>query len=195
MKQTKKEMLSSCNREVSNAKIIANNTLQIYYADGTEAIRLHETDIVTLPVDKKTIMLDSGGWRTRTTKERINDFLHSKNIGRIYQHKGVWYINNSLFYDEMVLNTNGKIVSGVKTINTKKIDSLKKKISKFVNQLSETNLPLPNGGDCWVCNILPDNGDNGHLLAHIRENYLHGSLVVSAMRFAGYSDMQIGVHY
>jgi len=38
-------------------------------------------------------------------------------------------------------------------------------------------------------------GNNDHLLSHIEEGYLHGSILVNAMREAGYNDMQIGVHY
>jgi hypothetical protein len=38
-------------------------------------------------------------------------------------------------------------------------------------------------------------GDNGHILEHVKENYLHGSLLVNAMRETGYSDDQIRIHY
>ncbi len=38
-------------------------------------------------------------------------------------------------------------------------------------------------------------GDTEHLKSHIEEGYMHGSLLVNAMREAGYSDQGIGVHY
>ena len=34
-----------------------------------------------------------------------------------------------------------------------------------------------------------------HILSHIEEQYIHGSLLVNAMRWAGYSDEGIGLHY
>jgi hypothetical protein len=37
--------------------------------------------------------------------------------------------------------------------------------------------------------------NHDHLLSHLKENYLHGSLLVNAMREYGFRDDQIGFHY
>ena len=34
-----------------------------------------------------------------------------------------------------------------------------------------------------------------HLHEHVKEGYLHGSLLVNAMRAYGYNDSQIGLYY
>jgi hypothetical protein len=44
------------------------------------------------------VRLDSGGWRTATTKLRMNQFANQFcNSGfRVYQHKGEWYVENNV---------------------------------------------------------------------------------------------------
>ena len=54
------------------AKIVGNNTLEIKYTDHT-AIRLHDTDIIKFYPDK--MIIDNGGWATRTTHKRLNQWL------------------------------------------------------------------------------------------------------------------------
>lgn len=69
-------------------------------------VRFHETDIITHDTKNKTIILDSGGWRTPTTKNRINQYLSENNIGLgIFQKKGKWYIAQDLeFFDNIKIN-------------------------------------------------------------------------------------------
>ncbi len=51
-----------------------------------KVIRLHDTQIVKFWVDGR-ITLHTGGYRTVTTKERINQFVS----GRLYQRDYAWY--------------------------------------------------------------------------------------------------------
>lgn len=197
MQKTKRDILRQTTKEIESSKFVARNTLRIKYKDGSEAIRLHDTDVVTF-LPSGEVQLNSGGWRTVTTKERINQFANT----RMYQEKGVWYVGGSVFYDNMVLK-NGKARKVLKP-NLPAIEKMKKKIAKFVALITKDNLPVPSGGDCWLCCLVdkdgvpwgdqrPDNHD--HLHQHLKEKYLHGSLLVNAMREAGYRDEQIGFHY
>lgn len=70
---------------------IANNTYKTETAGGY-TIRLHNTDILTL--ENQVITLDSGGWRTVTTKDRLNKYLPSP--WSIKQRKGKWYLVDEL---------------------------------------------------------------------------------------------------
>ena len=87
-----------------NQRTYANNT-RILRGEGCISVEYHETDIVTVHADGKMV-LDSGGYSTVTTKERINWFLP---VGyRIYQEKWEWYItykqqSRMLFQSGMVL--------------------------------------------------------------------------------------------
>ena len=174
--------------------------MRIEYLNGTTAIRLHNTDVVTFVNDNK-IILNSGGWRTSTTKDRINTFAPVN----IYQAKGLWYLSGGkLFYDNCIVNSKGELISKPVKVNEKKIDLLKKQISNYCKLITKDNLPVPNNGDCWFCLMVDKNKtpmgelgskDYGHLKEHLREKYLHGCILVNAMRESGYRDEQIGFHY
>jgi len=111
MRKTKKELLQGITKEIKFSKIKENNTLLIHYADNTNAIRLHNTDVVT--VNKRpfplcnTITLNSGGWKTRTTKDRINKYTPQNY--EVIQRNKKWYVIDRYqdleipFYDGITL--------------------------------------------------------------------------------------------
>ena len=77
-----------------------------YEKSGEEIIfRLYHTNIVI--ICKHKVVLNSGGYRTATTKRRMNQILEEYNINyRIGVYKGDWYINSLQdipFFDGMEL--------------------------------------------------------------------------------------------
>lgn len=200
MSRTKKDLLEGITKEVLKSRKIANNTLEIWYKDNSRAIRLHNTDVITFI--NNTIVLNSGTWRTPTTKDRINKYSGLKRL--INQDRGIWYINGSMFYDGIVLDLKGNIISKILEPDLLKIAKIKRQITNFCNFITVENLPLPDNGDCWYCLMkevetgksLGDcNNNHDHLISHLKEGYLHGSLLVNAMLEAGYRNEQIGFHY
>lgn len=177
----------------------ANNTLVIagYGDDNAVAIRLHDTNIVIVNNDG-TFTLDSGGWRTVTTKERINRYTPAG----ISQRGGVWYMaDGSLFYDGMTIKADGTPVKPRKTAAyEKRLKTIKKQAKEYarayVKALQAGAVDYPNGGDCWYC-LMFDKGNAGasadHIRQHIKERYFVPSLLVNAGRAAGYRDDQIGL--
>ena len=203
MKQTKKEMLYSIENEVAKSKLIGNNTVYIEYLDGRKAIRFHMTDIIT--ENNGVITLNSGGWKSATTKDRLNypGLLIAKNWPYIWQKNHQWFIGDGIFYDGIQFK-DGVQISPIKTDDELKRKKMLEKIGKYCALITKENLPRPNNGDCWYClmtdvktgKILGDSsGNNDHLLSHIKERYIFGSILVNAMREAGFSDNQIGIHY
>src|SRR3990167_5719753 len=73
----------------TESRIVARNTVEYRTPEGDRVVRLHQTDIVTFKVNGD-IVLSSGGWRTVTTKDRINQFAPV----RVYAERGVWYVSN-----------------------------------------------------------------------------------------------------
>ena len=74
-------------------RIIANNTLKVFKTTKCkelEAIRLHDTNIVTFLKGGK-IRLDNGGFQTPTTKKRIQEWLPEG--WSLYQKNWQWLIN------------------------------------------------------------------------------------------------------
>lgn len=71
------------------------------------AVELHHTDIVTYYPDGR-IKLDSGGYRSRTTAQRMNQLLPPW-LG-VVQRKGEWYVENLRTRDKVPFE-DGMIVS------------------------------------------------------------------------------------
>ena len=74
-------------RGVKSAKKIGNNTFEVIYKDGCRAIRLHRTDVVTYRPDGACI-LNTDGWDTVTTKDRINKYANV----RVVQEDFKWFV-------------------------------------------------------------------------------------------------------
>lgn len=70
-----------------SSRKIGNNTWGVIHDNGDVGIILHRTEVVTIHADG-TYTLRSGGWRTVTTKDRMNTYCPF----RVYQHKGEWSV-------------------------------------------------------------------------------------------------------
>lgn len=85
--------------------------------DGHKTIySYHRTDIVTVDPNQagtsKAITLNSGGWRTPTTKLAMNQASNQFGLGfQVYQHNHDWYVDAGYpegvlpFHDGMVIYT------------------------------------------------------------------------------------------
>jgi len=141
-------------------------------------------------------VLTSGGWRTYTTKERLNRKY------RVWSEKGIWYIkepatgNTLEFFDGITFDGSGKLVGEAKTIDHVRIKAVKKKIAAYIKLVDDLiQIPIPDDGDCWNCRF---NFGNGSCLeSHLEEKYIHGSVIYRALEEKGYRDpaliMRMGV--
>ena len=186
-----------------NSKKVANNTYLKRYDDGTIALRLHKTDIIQYKPNG-SILLHSGGWKTVTTKARMNEFL-PRQYG-IMQEKGVWYVhltsefNKDLVYKDGIRLTKSTkpSIKSVLEANEKKtkrtIAQIKKYADRYVEALFDGKVPAPSGGDCWDCSILydKDNETKSHYENHLTSMYFVPSLMVNALEEMGASNMEKG---
>jgi hypothetical protein len=204
----KQEILDGFKGEVVSSKFIDSNTLRIKCQDGSEVIRFYNTDIITIRPNGNYIFT-SGGWQTMTTKQRLNDYSPF----HLYQKNHLWYICHSdtvngydynWFYDGMEYKKMGNEYKLIRVRQSPKdLDKMKTKIKKYVNLLDDMDIPQPSSGDCWYCSMSTQDdkslgdaiGNKEHLQSHMKEKYLHGSILINAMKDAGYQDDQIGFHY
>jgi len=195
MRETLSEIMSGI-QVIGRPKLVANNTAMYTASDGSTRWRYHHIDIVTKTQNGEFI-LNSGGWLTPTTKERINSYAPV----RLCQTRGNWWIydpaNPIPFYDGMRVDCTGKPIDPPAQDMQAARDATRKKVNKFARLCESIDvLPVPGGGDCWLCMGLFAKGAYPDCLqSHLDENYLHGTLLVNAMRAAGYEDTQIGLHY
>jgi len=72
---------------------ISRNNTEIKSVEGGRVVTLHYTDIVKVN-DDGTVVLNSGGWKTSTTKTRINQVATEWDLGfSVYQQNYVWYVD------------------------------------------------------------------------------------------------------
>ena len=184
------------NRKNTIERPLENNTRIEQIDDGTIGIKLHDTFVIKyysnilsgVKIHKgDTIQLNSGGWPTVTTRDRINRFcpLH------IWTDKGVMYVSalnwhrihenkkNGIkskvyhFRDRMWFNPDGKVwvKENSEPIQLKpysKKDEQKKRkqlnkidtfIRNYINKLTSGKMNQPGNGDCFICQI-ESNPDN-----------------------------------
>lgn len=72
----------------ANRRKVGNNTYAEILPNGSVGIMLHSTYVVKIHEDN-TYTLNSGGWQTVTTKDRINQYSPR----RVYQRNFEWFVN------------------------------------------------------------------------------------------------------
>jgi hypothetical protein len=202
-------------------KKLENNTFEIKLPSGERRIRLHQTDIIIFDADG--FRVHSGGYKTITTKDRLNKYLPAG--WHVYSVQGTWYLRHgedeAVFHDGM---HSANFAHDVKTSQWRENGQkkLKARIKKFVDDKlgKGKQWPAPSSGDCWLCALTtvppkaeakPDairnsptrtqsptlgersgpDAEREHILSHIKEGYMHGSLIVNALRWAGCTDFYL----
>jgi hypothetical protein len=204
-----KEIAESIRKLIPNnkdKKKLANHTYAHKIEDGEIVIRLHQTDIIKLR-ENGDIVLNSGGWKTMVTENRINEYIKPY---QIYSDKGIWYLTNQYFAynkgskdsvytfaDGMYISgLDGLIVGSLSSNETKMLERKRKEVreyaSDFMKAFSNGDVPPPSSGDCFFCLYHPNEKD--HLISHIKEKYFVPSLlqnVMAAIPTSGYEIMMI----
>lgn len=180
-------------------KKVAHNTYLHRVTPSCIAVRLHQTDIILFHANG-TATLNSGGWRTVTTKERLNRFSPA-GIG---QENGLWYVyprgsrHRFIFEDGINVNVHGKPI-GVKA-DTSRVESAKRKLDQtvsryikgYLDHVKKNGLSDPSSGDCWGCFMKVEGEENSppgekqfmgvdHLFSHFKEKYYVPSLLWRAV--------------
>ena len=110
-------------------KKLARNTY-LRMEDGNAVIRFWETDVIVIsPEDIYT--LNSGGYLTTTTKERLNSFSPA----RISQEKGLWYIcardSRKLFADGVRVDSSGNVIDGT---GSEDFSAIMRKVDQLISE-------------------------------------------------------------
>lgn len=178
-------------------KKLDNNTYARREEDGTTAIKLHETDIITVHPNH-TITITTGGWQTVTTKERLNSYLFG--YVRIWQEHGFWFLSEPLGgstipWQDGILLSRKKIKAVADKVTTAK-QRFRKQIfaycKAFVEKLQAGEIEAPGPGDCLLCRMTKTIGESAtddHIQSHIEEKYYVPRLLHNAVEAGGVSHM------
>lgn len=194
----------------SQSRKVANNTYLQRRGDDI-AVRLHQTDVVTFHADG-TATLNTGGWFTMTTKDRIHRYLPAGlNLSSI---RGRWFLTYSGHYegDTYVKSDRPAVpyADGI-TIDLATLDviegapdpqvvraeddantAVRKDIENYLRRTTPEQIVqafLNPEGDCWYCAGLDPTAPD-HLRSHISkdEHYVMLSLARNAVTERGFRD-------
>lgn len=179
-----------------------NTRLERIDAD-TIGVRLHSTYVVKIHRDG-TYTLDSGGWRTVTTKARMREYSPV----RLWQESSIWKLCGpvvpgkpwpgavALFDDGIRVDAQGQPIPPFRAHDAD--DAPKKRLDRMVRAYIKgfaadalaNGLENPGGGDCWGCHMRADDVSveamgYGHYLSHFRESYYVPSLLWNALQRCG----------
>jgi len=184
---------------------VANNTWLERRDDGSIGVRLHDTDVVTYHPDE-SITLNTGGWFTVTTKDRMNTFSP---FG-ISSVKGEWQVAlrnpdyDSSRYDPDTnpywgltvpyrdhMRWDGQDWHGIPTPDEitderARRKAIRNEINAFIKGITPDDIVRQFNhpqGDCWGCMMF---GTDDCLADHVDEHYFHLSLARRAVTDRGY---------
>lgn len=161
-------------------------------------ITYHNNPVVNLYPEYTSY--SSCGWKTNTTKERINWFLPEG--FSLYQEKSVWYIVKHgtsfkyTFADGLTIDLNGNVYndapSNEQDTTKATIKAIKQYVDGYIKALLQNEIENPSDADCWYCAMQTTDGENlgdamknnDHILSHMEESYFVPSLLVNAEKFS-----------
>jgi hypothetical protein len=167
---------------------VANNTYCERRESGDIAVRLHSTDIATFHPDG-TLTLDTGGWATVTTKDRVNRALGNR--GRVWSDRGRWHLRGLPFADGITLDESGDVLSDtagqLEAVAAEDAANarMRRDVSRFMRSITPADVVRAFGdtsGDCWLCMMRQADC----LASHVEEGYFHATLALRAVEARGY---------
>jgi hypothetical protein len=173
-------------------KPIANNT-RLFDRGDYYAIQLHATDILKIYPDD-SVVYDSGGWKTVTTKARMNDYGPLP----VTSNRGTWYCGRHVYRDGMRVFKDGTAENAGREsdeiLERKERLAVAKYAKAYVAALYNYEIPTPTNGDCWGCLMKAKDGTRpmggaDHIRQHITDGYFVPSLVWNAAEDFGVSIM------
>jgi hypothetical protein len=221
-RKSKREMLESVETYnpgfiVLSSKMTARNTMEyrVRYDDGSESIRVrfHSTDIFEvrysgLGKDKPSkIRLNSGGWKTTTTKDRINAAIatylpkvkHKSNFGdetfmgvpfQVHSERGKWFTAPGvLFVDDAWLKPDGTPCKPSLHRQTGKQQATDEKlIDAYIAKLKKDGIPAgkESGGDPFAWPDPKTGKYSADLIRDwLKDQYVFLAMVTSAVTWRG----------
>lgn len=178
-------------RSVKNAPWGSDTTFRRLDAN-TICVKFHDTDVIcydapTSEHPEGTVALNTGGWYTPTTKQRLHDYTKVC----IWQERGVWFIRQGdkrvAFVEGMLFDAaTGDVIGEYPSVDArvKKSKKLSHYINAYINKVcaevaKNKAMITPSAGDCLMCAC---NTSFDCLLTHVLEEYVHGSLIVRACK-------------
>ena len=187
--KTKAQVMKGVEGDIHASKFTARNTVTYRLDNGNVCTRLHNTTVCTIKPNGR-VMLDTGGWPTPTTRDRMNCALPTG--WGVRQDKGIMYVRTPAgcfaHVDKAWYFSNGKPVKP--TLHRLHPEKFKKDMKLIKAYCDKINSMAPadfqTSGDPFVA---PE--DNGlyaeyYVREWLKERYVFGSIVLQALNWAGH---------
>jgi hypothetical protein len=80
-------------KQMSRSDIGKHKTIVAIFPTGRKTVTYHNTDVVTVEADG-TVTLNNGGWKSNTTKLRMNQASRQFGLGfGVYQRDFEWFVS------------------------------------------------------------------------------------------------------
>lgn len=182
----KDELLTARDPDKGKPWSRGNHTRLFAQPGDVIAVLLHGHQIATVRPDS-SVILDSCGWKTVTTRDRINEVIGK--IGwRLASDKRVWYVwyggrwqqdGRLPFEDGCILYPDGtaeRLASQSDLDKTaKRRAKIKAYAKEYVRRLDAGEIK-PSAGDCLLCGF---GQMNDHVSNHVDESYYTGNLLAN----------------
>ena len=169
------------------------NTLDYVDVFNVRRIRLHKTDILTFD-SRGGFVVNTGGWNTLTTRDRINHFLPCGYS--VYTHNGQIHLSTPTrgvvpFGESVQVGPRGAIKPDQ---SESAQNRLKRLIDQFMNHVKRNGLPSASesGGDPFV--FSPDQVDKSVMVDWLESKYFTRRMYCLAIEYAGLTDFA-AVHF
>jgi len=91
---------------MSQTRLVRGRATLVFQDGQDTVVQYHDTEVVRF--SKNRIVLDSGGWRTSTTKARMNQAANQYDLPfQVFQKRHEWFVTTTLgdrlFEDGMVI--------------------------------------------------------------------------------------------
>ena len=195
------ELLTDKRGKVRDSLRLENNTTAVRLPDGV-AVQLHETDVVTFR-DDGTVVLNSGGWDTKTTRDRLHRYAPGASVGRrdgvtwVTTNAGQFPLVDGFEYRPKtgeVLTDPAQLASVITQDDRRK--EARRVARRFLHSMTPEEardlgrrLEVSDfAGDCFLCrrttdgDVLGEAVGSPHVSFHVAERYYVPLLFVNALR-------------
>lgn len=184
----KREMLAQLGTAPEKSRMAARNTLDYTLPDGERRIRLHGTDVVTLH-SHGGFTLDTGGWNTMTTRDRMNGWIPTGYM--VFTHKGQIHLctrdGTWPFLQSIYVGPRGAVYPDQGPDDNKRLRRL---IDRYCREFKKRGLPTAeeSKGDPWV---VPGLTSESVMMDWLESCYIHRTMYALALRNAGLTDQGV----
>ncbi len=198
-RRTKPDLLGGVRSPIIKSHFVARNTIEYFADHDMRYIRLHDTDI--LEFSPTHVRMNSGGWKTSITKDRINE--NTPAGFNVWTDKGVWHVRTPaladvIFFDGIAFNLpSGTLANEGQMFDAvRKVTADRKLIDAYMRAARKVGCPSVEDslGDPFVWPDKSGKIEADMMREWLVEKYVFRKMFAWAFKYAGMNDLGLSMH-